>query len=248
MKLAKTYNDYCKEMQILARQQAALRKTVLPQPIDTRNLFALDVDDDIWDDIGLEDDDGIAPPWLMNEEVRKGIRNQLIVDRCVEEEGRLRRETRAMQLWIREEWELLEKACTADGRFVAVPLQILLMPKSCADLNPDVLYQLKLRRKGLARLYLQWRAKVRTLPIDGLDDLRDLPEPDILDATMVDGAASSDSCHSCQTSDTGNKSDGDSGDSVDGLNSDDDLIEELENVAFTDAYHVFSDSSDMDST
>ena len=52
-------------------------------------LFSLDVDDDIWQDIGLtETDDSTDPPlWLSDENVRMGIRAMLEMDRCQEEEA-----------------------------------------------------------------------------------------------------------------------------------------------------------------
>ena len=59
-----------------------------PTHIHMDKLFSLDVDDDIWQDIGLtETDESTDPPlWLCNEDVRTGIKVMLELDRCLEEE------------------------------------------------------------------------------------------------------------------------------------------------------------------
>ena len=61
---------------------------MLPIHIDMEHLFSLDVDDDIWQDIGLTETDnsGDPPLWLCDENVRDGIRAMLEQDRCLEEE------------------------------------------------------------------------------------------------------------------------------------------------------------------
>lgn len=115
-KLTKTYNDYCKELQSLAKQHQAPRKAFIPKPIDPQKIFALDVDDDIWQDVGLDgEEDKAVPLWLGNDDVRKGIKHLLMLDRCLEEECRLKRERVAMQSWMNEEWEILQKAINANG-------------------------------------------------------------------------------------------------------------------------------------
>lgn len=83
-------------------------------------LFDLDVDDDIWLDIGLgyddDDADGSVPPlWLSNDNVRAGIRAMLDRDRCLEERKRLLDERSAMQEWFSEEWMVVTLAMR-DGR------------------------------------------------------------------------------------------------------------------------------------
>ena len=80
---------------------------VVPRSIPMDNLFNLDVDDAIWDDIGLGDSDNLAevPLWLSDEQVRTGIRGILLWDRCNEELTRLKRELSVLGEWFREEWE-----------------------------------------------------------------------------------------------------------------------------------------------
>ena len=58
MKLAHTYNGLCKQMQELVKQHRAPPLAVPPEPIKSDGLFKLDVDDDIWQDVGLEDESG----------------------------------------------------------------------------------------------------------------------------------------------------------------------------------------------
>ncbi|KAF9510469.1 hypothetical protein BS47DRAFT_1300216, partial [Hydnum rufescens UP504] len=51
------------------------QNAVIPPPIDIKGLFNLDVDNDIWQDVGLADDkfEGKVLPWLGDEDVRNGI-------------------------------------------------------------------------------------------------------------------------------------------------------------------------------
>jgi hypothetical protein len=118
-KLAKTYNNYCKEMRTLVSQCQAPRKAFVPQPIDPQKLFALDVDDDIWQDAEFDDEEGVGVPlWLGSDDVRKGIKHLLTLDRCFEEESRLKQERAAMQLWMHEEWEILQGAIATHGVYI----------------------------------------------------------------------------------------------------------------------------------
>jgi hypothetical protein len=57
-------------------------------------LFSLDVDDGIWQDIGLDEtaDTDVPPLWLSDKKVRKGIQGVLLRDRCDEEFCYLRHE------------------------------------------------------------------------------------------------------------------------------------------------------------
>ncbi|KAJ3739561.1 hypothetical protein DFH05DRAFT_1537978 [Lentinula detonsa] len=77
--LARKYNQYCVELARLIEQRKATRNAVPPKAIDMDKLFSLDVDDDIWLDIGLgydnnndNNNDNTAPPlWLSNEKIRE---------------------------------------------------------------------------------------------------------------------------------------------------------------------------------
>jgi hypothetical protein len=117
LKLSKTYNDLCRQMATLIQQGKAPHGAIKPLEIARDRLFLLDVDDEIWQDVGLHDGSGGAPPlWLSDEKVRLGITKLLEHDRCKEEEIRLIRERRALQEWMREEWAVNAKAHQLAGK------------------------------------------------------------------------------------------------------------------------------------
>lgn len=106
----------------LIRHRKAPAGAICPQKIEPKGLFALDVDDDIWQDIGLDNDNGdhqndnlVPPLWLSDDGVCQGIKALLERDRCVEEESRLQHERRAMQEWFSEEWKVLSSAINHTG-------------------------------------------------------------------------------------------------------------------------------------
>ena len=82
-KLAQSYNDHVKKMNDLICLHKAPRNAVAPHPIEIKGLFNLDVDDEIWDDIGLNDDSEAEnlPLWLSDENIHKGIKGILLRDR-----------------------------------------------------------------------------------------------------------------------------------------------------------------------
>jgi hypothetical protein len=108
--LANKYNTLCDELaSLITAGKAPSRNAVAPTKIDKENLFDLDVDEDIWQDVGLgDDDDGSPPPWMANEGVRKGIRVMLELDRCHEEVARLHMQRQSLQEWFVEEWHVLQ--------------------------------------------------------------------------------------------------------------------------------------------
>jgi hypothetical protein len=62
-------------------------------------LFALDIDDTIWQDVGLADEDLMDPPlWMCDEDVRRGIKVLLELDHCLEEEAHLVHERWGLQV------------------------------------------------------------------------------------------------------------------------------------------------------
>lgn len=109
--LARRYNKLCDDMQRLIQQKKAPRNSVAPLQIEMEGLFDLDVDDDIWLDIGLgyeEEGETIPPLWLSNDMVRAGIRAVLDRDRCREDRERVLAERNAMQEWFSEEWQVVQ--------------------------------------------------------------------------------------------------------------------------------------------
>jgi len=147
VQLAVKYNKLCDEMTKLKNSGAATARGVVPAKIDRAGLFKLDVDDEIWQDVGLEQDDLTTevPAWLGDEKTRRGIKALLELDRCIEEEQRLALERCSLQEWMMEEWHC-----------VSVALQ--------AENNPDMLYQLTQQKYHLCQLYALWNSKVQQLP------------------------------------------------------------------------------------
>ncbi|KAF7330720.1 hypothetical protein MSAN_02444600 [Mycena sanguinolenta] len=82
--LVREYNKLCDAMGHEIRTRKAPRGAIAPDRIDPKKVYALDVDDSIWQDVGLEDDDDRAepPPWLTDDKVRGGIRAVLQLDRA----------------------------------------------------------------------------------------------------------------------------------------------------------------------
>ncbi|KAJ7687773.1 hypothetical protein B0H17DRAFT_1203476 [Mycena rosella] len=108
------YNKLCGEITKLVQEGKAPRGAVAPQPIPAKGIGQLDVDDGIWQDVGLDDDDaGSATeplPWLSDEKVRSGIKAMLELDWCGEEDGPLKKERCSLQEWFAEEWAIVNIA------------------------------------------------------------------------------------------------------------------------------------------
>ncbi|KAF9230152.1 hypothetical protein BU15DRAFT_83984, partial [Melanogaster broomeanus] len=126
---------------------ACTRGATPPNPIARDGLFLLDVDDNIWQDIGLYDeDDSVHPPaWLADEKVREGIRFMLEYDRCVEEQLRLTKERCLLQEYMLEEWTRAETLCRETD-------------------DEDLIYYLQRRKDWLHDVYQDWRIKVLAIP------------------------------------------------------------------------------------
>ncbi|KAI6154686.1 hypothetical protein BKA82DRAFT_135140 [Pisolithus tinctorius] len=90
--------------------QKAPPGAIAPPPIPSKGIFQLDVDSDIWQDVGIEEGYPDPPGWLADEGVCKGIRLMLEVDHCNEEERRLSREQTILQEWFSVEWQSVEAA------------------------------------------------------------------------------------------------------------------------------------------
>ncbi|KAG1809896.1 uncharacterized protein HD556DRAFT_1428135 [Suillus plorans] len=146
LKLVSTYNGLCTQLQSLIRQRRAPPSAIPPHPIAHEGIFLLNVDDEIWQDIGLNDDGMHLPAWLSDEATRSGICLQLELDRCIEEETRLMRERSVMQEWMLAEWEAVQTA-------LRDPANDLVMP-----------FHLKARAKELLCICVVWKNKVREIP------------------------------------------------------------------------------------
>ncbi|KAG1764398.1 hypothetical protein EV702DRAFT_1182598 [Suillus placidus] len=95
LKLITTYNSLCSQLRSLIQRRRAPPSAVPPHIIPRDGVFQLDIDDDIWQDVGL-DDDTLNPP--------------ANVDRCNEEEARLMRERAVIQEWMLAEWDSMQTA------------------------------------------------------------------------------------------------------------------------------------------
>ncbi|KAF8160514.1 hypothetical protein K438DRAFT_1548266, partial [Mycena galopus ATCC 62051] len=111
VKLAAEYNKLCTEIAKIIKNGGAPRGSIALVTIPPKGLWQLNVDDAIFQDVGLDDrysdnGDDNPPLWLSDDNVRKGINAALDLDRCDEEERRLRRENSALRVWFRQEWEI----------------------------------------------------------------------------------------------------------------------------------------------
>jgi len=114
--LARKYNKLCDELVVMIEKRKAPRGAVAPHMIERDSLFKLDVDDEIWQDVGLQDDvQDKIPLWLGDDNVRQGIKSLLELDHCQEEEKRLCKEREAMHDWMVEEWECVTEAINLCG-------------------------------------------------------------------------------------------------------------------------------------
>jgi hypothetical protein len=103
--LVADYNKRRLYMMKLRGRNGVSKNAIIPPPIDMKGLFGLDVDNDIWQDIGLADDefDGAIPPWLGDEDVRNGIQLMQEVLNCHDELFLCDREQYSLQQWFEEE-------------------------------------------------------------------------------------------------------------------------------------------------
>ena len=120
--LVRKYNKLCIELVEMKEQGKAPLGAVAPHTIEQEGLFKLDIDDDIWQDVGLdhmEDDTQRAIPlWLGDDKVREGIKKLLELNRCEEEERRLCKERTAMYEWMFEEWTCVTEAMKVSGKYI----------------------------------------------------------------------------------------------------------------------------------
>lgn len=150
-------------MRDLVRKKQAPRGAICPQPIPDSGLWKLDVDDNIWQDIGLEDasSEHEPPPWLKDEQTRLGIRHMLDYDRAVEEEKRVLRERIGLQELAHEEWDVIQIA-KDDASTSVFFLTWLMLTQISGEV--DMIYQLEHRARELCRLCYYWSSSTRNIP------------------------------------------------------------------------------------
>jgi hypothetical protein len=211
--LRKKYNDLCAELEALINQGSAPRGAVVPHIIGKEGLFQLDVDDEIWQDVGLEDVDmdGEIPRWLGDDDVREGIKSLLELDRCKEEERRLCRECQATQEWMLEEWQ-----CVSEAINITV--------------DNDMKYQLERHAEYLTYLVSVWQPEVRLIPNEmpeswgpTEEQLAKIRSYEFYESTVVKD------CHEQSDENDDDEGDGEDDESDDGLL---EAIDELEGGIF----------------
>ncbi|KAF9507058.1 hypothetical protein BS47DRAFT_1423787, partial [Hydnum rufescens UP504] len=156
--LAKKYNSMLKQMVQLRMTDTVAANAILPPAIVLKTLFKLDVDDDTWHDVGLEDLEefgGVLPPWLSDDTVRAGIRFNQEVLNCKGELARCHTECAAMQTWFEEEYEATSFAeqYTPGGH-----RHVLLIHTGIYSLpDADLKYHLQIRLWSLGALGEMWQ-------------------------------------------------------------------------------------------
>ncbi|KAI6019753.1 hypothetical protein F5J12DRAFT_904163 [Pisolithus orientalis] len=107
-KLVTSYITLCDELMGMIQLGKAPPGAISPFPIPPKGIVQLEVDSDIWQDVGLAEGCANPPSWLADEGVHKGIRLMLEVDSCNKEERILSREQSALQEWFSVEWQSVQ--------------------------------------------------------------------------------------------------------------------------------------------
>ncbi|KAG6914848.1 hypothetical protein DXG01_014961 [Tephrocybe rancida] len=140
-KVARSLNVLCNTMEDLFKRGNTPPGATCLKKLDIKGIFALNVDDTIWEDLGLDKWSLTPlPPWLSDEGVQAGIRALLEYDRCIKEKVRLQHKCRSMHFWLSEEWHIVNLALGTD--------------------DASLSYHLRLRRSSLLRLCFQWQLSV----------------------------------------------------------------------------------------
>lgn len=114
------YNVHCNRMSELIRKGKAPPNAIAPTQLQLEDVLSMDVDSDIWLELGLSDEDEAAVGrWMRDAEVRKGIKWLQQKDRCKEEMDRIFSERRALHHWFAEEWEKHKEAVSRAGESIS---------------------------------------------------------------------------------------------------------------------------------
>ncbi|KAG1882379.1 hypothetical protein F4604DRAFT_1577463 [Suillus subluteus] len=223
LKLVSTYNGLCSQIQSLIRQQRVPPFAIPPHSIPHDGIFQLDVDDNIWQDIGLDDTTVNPPAWLSDEAIRNGIRSQLEVDRCLEEEAWLMRERSVMQEWMLTEWEGIQGALMNAGSDIVLA------------------FHLASRADELVNICVAWRRKVQCVPCAWSVD-RWGPSDEVLLRATHEQVQPSFRDEDDQS--VGPVGEDDEGDSDYDEIGDDELMDVIEDIALVDKYRYDIDPDD----
>jgi hypothetical protein len=95
------------------------RTQIIPQKVDVKQLFHLDVFSHIWEDDGLISTDR-EERWRTDAVVREGIKSLLEMDRCMEEHERLEYEVNRLAMWAKDMAMRLESISRSPGTFFSL--------------------------------------------------------------------------------------------------------------------------------
>ena len=104
----------------------------------------------------------MPPAWLSDDVVRNGIRLQLEVDRCMEEEARLMQERSVIQEWMLAEWEAIQGALNNAGMYGHALLSIVVSDFAVTD--AVLSFHLQSRADELVNICVVWKKKVQCIP------------------------------------------------------------------------------------
>ncbi|KAJ7053123.1 hypothetical protein C8F01DRAFT_1330923 [Mycena amicta] len=144
-KLVKSFNEEQAKIVKLIAQKKVPNNTRAPERLREDHIFELDIDDSIWLDIGLAEDEGDIPEALLDAELRTLIRALLQKQRAEEELHRLRREHGHLRAYLASEWEAIQitiSACTDD----------------------TLLYHLRRERRRLLEMHVTWQESLGAVP------------------------------------------------------------------------------------
>ncbi|KAJ7850425.1 hypothetical protein B0H14DRAFT_3137678 [Mycena olivaceomarginata] len=154
-KLVTEYNKLCAQIAKLIRDANTPSGSMAPIPIPPKGLWQVDVDDTLFQDVGIDNDTDEPSPWLSDEKVRAGIKALLELDRCDEEDTRLQREKLALQVWFREEWEIITEAIKGAGTSLEFKPDLETQLTATLACDTDE-YHLRLQQDRLVCLCATW--------------------------------------------------------------------------------------------
>ncbi|KAG1797810.1 uncharacterized protein HD556DRAFT_1440770 [Suillus plorans] len=187
----------------------------MPHIILCDGIFLLDVDDNIWQDVGLDDDTMVLPAWLSDDAVRNGIHLQLEVDWCMEKKARLMCERAVIQEWMLAEWGAIRGASN----------------------NADAVmsFHLQSRVDELVNICAVWKKKVQYIPCAWPVGESWGPSDEALLQAVCDQAQSS--FHDEDDAKSVEEEEGDyEGDLEYGEIGDEELMDAIEDIALADEY------------
>ena len=107
MAAIRKFNKYCEKLEQLAESETG--KPTVPRHL-TSNLDILRDDPYLMEDIWISPSMQVAPPWLTDSKMRKGIRAMQKKDRCEEEKHHLGRDVDGMCRWFGRQLTAIELA------------------------------------------------------------------------------------------------------------------------------------------